>query len=174
MEVIQVGKVHKVHGIRGWLKISFSYPLTALWVDEMPPLLLGTETKNLPYFPEELTATSDEKVFLIKFEDINSPEEAAMLPGKDIFMQLGREQEFFVTDQDESAFDFAVGYMLLSETGEFVGTIDDIEAMPAQDLAKVTHRGKEVLIPLADDLVLAVDHKARTLKMIIPDGLLSL
>lgn len=174
MEVIQVGKVHKVHGIRGWLKISFSYPLTALWVDEMPPLLLGTETKNLPYFPEELSATSDEEVFLIKFEDINSPEEAVMLPGKDIFMQLGREQEFFVTDQDESAFDFAVGYMLLSETGEFVGTIEDIEAMPAQDLAKVSHRGKEVLIPLADDLVLAVDHKARTLKMIIPDGLLSL
>ena len=64
--------------------------------------------------------------------------------------------------------------MLLSETGEFIGTIEDIEAMPAQDLAKVSHRGKEVLIPLADELVLTVDHKARTIKVVIPDGLLSL
>ncbi len=174
MEVIQVGKVHKVHGIRGWLKISFSYPLTALWVDELPPLLLGTETKNLPYFPEELSATSDEQYFLVKFEDIDTPEAAVLLPGKDIFMQLGREQEFFVTDQEESAFDFVIGYMLLSETGEFIGTIDDIEAMPAQDLAKVHYRGKEVLVPLADELVLAVDHKAKTIKVTIPDGLLSL
>lgn len=174
MEVIQVGKVHKVHGIRGWLKISFSYPLTALWVDELPPLLLGTEAKNLPYFPEELSATSDEQYFLIKFEGIDSPEEAILLTGKELFMQLGREHEFFVTDQEESAYDFAMGYMLLSETGEFIGTIEDIEAMPAQDLAKVSHRGKEVLIPLADELVLTVDHKARTIKVVIPDGLLTL
>lgn len=173
MELIQVGKVHKVHGIRGWLKVSFSYPLTALWVDELPPLLIGTDAKNLPFFPEEMTATGDEH-FLLKLEDMDTPEAAGTLPGKSIFVQADKVQEYFITDMEESAYDFAVGYMMLSETGEFIGTIESIEPMPAHDLAQVTYRGREVLLPLADDLVLAVDHKAKSIKMIIPEGLLSI
>lgn len=173
MELIQVGKVHKVHGIRGWLKISFSYPLTALWVDEMPPLLIGTDAKNLPYFPEELNATGDEQ-FLLKLEELDTPEAAALLPGKNIYMQTDKVQEYFITDMEEAGYDFALGYMLLSETGEFIGTIEGIEAMPAHDLAQVTYRGREILLPLADELVLAVDHKARQIKMTIPEGLLSI
>lgn len=173
MELIQVGKVHKVHGVRGWLKISFSYPLTALWVDELPPILIGTETRNLPFFPEELTATGDEH-FLLKLEEVDSPEAAGNLPGKEIFMQADKWQEYFITDMEESAFDFAVGYMLLSHSGEFIGTIEDIEPMPAHDLAKVTYRGREVLVPLVEELIQAVDHKAKSIRTIIPEGLLSI
>ncbi|CAN5402828.1 ribosome maturation factor RimM [soil metagenome] len=173
MELIQVGKVHKVHGIRGWLKITFSYPLTALWVDDLPPLLIGTEAKNLPYFPEEINGTGDDQ-YLLKLEELNNPEEAALLPGKAIYMQDDKVKEYFFTDMEESAYDFAVGYMLFSETGEFVGTIESIEAMPAHDLAQITYRGREVLLPLADELVQAVDHKAKSIKLIIPEGLLSI
>lgn len=155
------------------MKVSFSYPLTALWVDDLPPMLIGTEAKNLPYFPEELTATGDEQ-FLLKLEELDSPESVANLPGKAIFMQDDKVAEYFITDMEESAFDFAVGYMLFSDAGEYIGNIEDIEPMPAHDLAKLTYRGREVLIPLADELVQTVDHKARTIKVVIPDGLLSI
>ncbi len=155
------------------MKVSFNYPLTALWVDDLPPVLIGTDAKNLPYFPEELNATGDEQ-FLLKLEDVDSPEAAVSLPGKTIYVQPDKLQEYFITDMEEGAFDFAVGYMLFSATGEFIGTIDGIEPMPAHDLAQITYRGREVLIPLADELVQAVDHKARTIKVEIPEGLLSI
>ncbi|MCH8327867.1 MAG: ribosome maturation factor RimM, partial [Candidatus Marinimicrobia bacterium] len=65
-----------------------------------------------------------------------------------------------------------VGYEMVLVTGERVGPILEVWALPANDVLKVDHNGKEALIPLIDQVVKSIDHQSRTVVIVPMEGLL--
>jgi len=66
-----------------------------------------------------------------------------------------------------------VGCSVVNEDGEALGTIADILKPGANDVWVVKRpKGKEWLLPVIDDVVLAVDVAARTVKVRLMEGLL--
>ena len=56
-----------------------------------------------------------------------------------------------------------------------MGTIDDVDESTLNVLLSITTpEGKELLLPVAEDLVEEIDVPNRKLTMVIPDGLLQL
>lgn len=171
-EFIAVGKIHRPHGIRGWLKVSFDHPLLFSGDGDQPTFLFAGSLPNpLPYEVEELNYATGTH-FLLKFTDHHHREDADKLAGKQLFLPQEQAEEYF--DLEDQGFDFVVGYTLLDQDGKAVGVVKNIMAMPQQDIAEVDHEGKEVLIPLVPENILSLDRKQKTIQVEIPEGLLDL
>ena len=171
-EFIAVGKIHRPHGIRGWLKVAFNHPLLFSGDGDGPDFFfVGNLPKPLPYRVEELNYTSGTQ-FLLKLEELSSRETAERVTGKELYLTSEQAEEYF--DLADQGFDFAVGYMILDETESQIGLIKNILVMPQQDLAEIHHKGKEVFIPLVADNIIALDRKQKTIQIHIPEGLLDL
>lgn len=78
---------------------------------------------------------------------------------------------------DEGDCDMAslIGYAVVDETAGPIGEIEDIDdSVAANPLLVVSTREGEALIPAADEFVVSVDDKSRTLTLRLPEGLLNL
>lgn len=68
-----------------------------------------------------------------------------------------------------------IGYAVVDETAGPIGVVDDIDdSVAANPLLIVRSPQGEALIPAADEFVVSVDDKSRTLTLRLPDGLLNL
>jgi 16S rRNA processing protein RimM len=68
-----------------------------------------------------------------------------------------------------------IGFEVIDKTKGVIGNIDKIMDHPAQPILQILHNtGKEILIPIADDIVLDVDRKNKQICIQAPDGLIDL
>ena len=62
-----------------------------------------------------------------------------------------------------------IGFELLNENGESVGSITDYYNYPGNPCIEIN---SDVLVPFNEDLILGVDAKNKVMQMTIPNGLL--
>ncbi len=165
-QVMPIGKVGKAHGVKGEV---------TLYVDndvfdrmEADYLVLRIDGILVPFFIEEYRWRNDSTV-LMKFCDVDSVQQARALTGCEVLFPRELADE-------ESAADIhsVIGYELYD--GETpVGTVTGIDASTINTLLEVqTPQGKEVLIPVSDELITAIDTECHRIVMSLPEGLLDL
>ena len=54
------------------------------------------------------------------------------------------------------------------------GIIEEVLEYPHQAVLRVLHKGKEILIPITDEIILEVDRETRTIRTRAPEGLIEL
>lgn len=168
-----VGKILKVHGVRGEMKISIA-EAAEKDVLKQPYLLLLHNRQKVPHFIEYIRGAG---TAILKLEEINSPEEARLHINKDIFLkssQLSRGTENKILQSDTTAFSFLEGFSIQDKNLGPLGTIREILSLPMQQMAVIDYRSKEILMPLHEQFVLSIDRKAKVMHTSIPDGLLDL
>jgi len=69
-----------------------------------------------------------------------------------------------------------VGRAVLDEDGSLLGTVDDVQPTGGVDLLVVRRPAprEELLVPLADEIVLDVDDERREIRVRLPEGLADL
>lgn len=166
LDLVRIGKVIKSHGVKGEVKCLLDASDLAD-IKSLKVLFLNQHEKPLPYFTESIKRKPDDTL-IIKWEDVNSPEAAELLRGKDIFIErrnLYKRKAF-------SPIDFT-GFVLIDfETKKEIGTIEDVLQLPAHSLAQLVINNREVLIPLHDNSIKKTDKKNKKVFVLIPDGLL--
>lgn len=168
-DVYKIGKLGKPHGVRG----EVSFMLTDDVFDRVDAeyLVLDIDGILVPFFIEEYRFRSDE-LALVKFEDIDTQEQARSLTGCEVFFPRR------LSDSDEESLSWAeiVGYSLMdAETEKSVGVIDSVDDNTINILFEVTtDEGKEVLIPASEDLIVGVDSREHTITVHLPEGILDL
>ncbi|MGO8609895.1 ribosome maturation factor RimM, partial [Rhizobium johnstonii] len=65
-----------------------------------------------------------------------------------------------------------VGFTVMDEQLGELGTVETFYELPQQDVLSMRYQGQEVLIPVADELILHADQQARKLYVKLPEGLL--
>jgi 16S rRNA processing protein RimM len=134
---ITVGKIGSTHGVRGWLKIR-SYTEPAANILKYKPWFLSAD------HPIEIEGSKIQgDNLLIKFIDINSPEEARQFVGKTI--QVTRDKlpalkhnEFYWSDLE--------GLTVINQHGKILGKVAYLIATGSNDVLVV--KGiKECAIP---------------------------
>ncbi|BBI34471.1 ribosome maturation factor RimM [Cohnella abietis] len=168
--LLNIGKIVNTHGIRGEVKV---YPQT-----DFPEVRFKPGNK-LQMFPPE----SGEPITI---EIVSSREQKKMyvlkLKGFDNINQVEKYKgwELKVSDSDrvplpdgEYYFRDIVGCEVETEEGEKLGTITDILSPGANDIWVVKMaKGKELLLPVIDDVILDVDITSRKVKVHLMEGLL--
>ncbi|EPS62841.1 hypothetical protein M569_11947, partial [Genlisea aurea] len=174
---VETGYIYRVHGLQGEVKVKpatdfpelrFSKPGTR-WLKRQ---VLGTEIMEEIKLVEGRGRPGQN--WIVKFEDINTVEQAQKLVGSAIL----------VTDQDRPVLEEGDFYthdligmrVVLQETGEIVGTIANVFNNGASDLLHVelnssTHRA---WIPFVEAIVPTVSLEKREIVITPPKGLLEL
>jgi len=164
-----VGTVFKLHGYKGDVNIynEVDIPFDFNTLDYF---LIEQNSELIPFFIDRARPTKP-NVILVKFEDVNSEEEAKKILKRKIFLP----KEFFPeTDDNDISEKQLIGYSVIDrEMGE-LGKITFINSKPAQQLIYVSKDGKEFCFPMHKQFVKGVDPKEGIMEVEIPEELLNL
>lgn len=158
-----VGKLNKAFGIKGFIKVV---PQKAFKSDMVKSDVWFVKRGNdtIPYFVE---STMDDPHFLVKFEEVDSPEDARKITGCDILL---RDKDISIhTDQVEDDLNKLVGFTVVDKEIE-LGVITRIEEYPQQLMAFMIHANVEIMMPLAPEYILDLNIEEREITVDLPSG----
>ena len=115
---------------------------------------------------EEYRFKTDETV-LIKFEGIDTQERARELTGIDIYFPHSLAEQ---SEDDELSYAQLVGYSVINAAdGKAVGEIAYVDEQTINIMFELTDGA---LLPASEELIQEVDTTERTVKLLIPEGLI--
>ncbi len=165
--MLQAGQVLKSNGVDGELVVSFR-DIDPEDIKATEPVFIYFDGLPVPFFIKSLTRRGNTKA-LVHFVDIESIEDAEELVGKGIFLgddSLGEDQ------WEEGDFSFLVGWTLFGADDEEVGEITDFLDIPSNPCLEVETKNGAAIVPLHEDLIIAVNEDSGQLTLRIPEGLL--
>jgi len=159
-----VGRLNKSFGIKGMIKVLPEQAFRSdLQRSDVWFIQRGAEV--VPYFVESI---DQEHHFLVKFEDINSPEQAKDITGCPILL---RNQDVSIdAEVQDQGLDKLVGFTV-TENQTLLGTISRIEEYPQQLMAFVSYKEGEIMVPLTTEFILDINIDTRVITMNLPAGL---
>jgi len=106
--------------------------------------------------------------FLVKFEELTDRASAQAARGA-LYVPATEARDL---DEDEFWHRDLAGCLVVTVSGDEVGTIAEVVSGPAQDLLVVTTSSGERLVPAVREIVVGVDIGARRVTIDPPEGLL--
>ena len=166
-DCFQLGYIVRTHGIKGQVIAFFDvdYPED---YEELESVFLLINGKLVPFFIDRIEPQAAAK-FILKFEDLDTIQEAEKLKGVALYLPLTELPEL---EEDQFYFHEVIGYQVIDEAKGELGTVTDFFAMPNQDLMAMDFQGQEVLIPVADEIILRTDKANKKIFVKLPEGLL--
>lgn len=162
---IQIGKLSKPHGLRGEIHLI---PAIDEYLDfiEVGKYIL---VRDLPY---KITSIRQAGGLIIGLEGINDRTAVEGLKGLPV--KLAYTEQLAAVKEEVPNEEWLGFYILDNNLQKKYGPIVDIIELPTQLTAVVEQDGKEILIPLHEDLILAIDPEQKVISMELPDGLIEL
>ena len=163
----QLGYVIKPHGLNGEVQIFLDVDDPREY-DTLESVFVLKGQQLVPFFIESIAVRGDKGI--VAFEEMETVEAAKALKGASLYLPLENLPEL---EEDEFYYHDLIGFSLKDESGELIGEVQVVLDAGSQELLQVAHKsGEEVLIPLADELIVKVDKEAKVLTMQLPEGLL--
>ena len=167
-ELIIIGKIVGVHGVRGEVKV---YPMT----DDVHRFLklkdcfLSNEGMKDPQPARVKSARIDKGMALVKLEGIEDRDAAETMRGR--IVSVSRENavklpegRYFVVD--------LIGLEVIDDDRGPLGKISDVYNSGASDIVEIKRKGKkDLLIPYLNSICYDVDLENRTFRVRLPEGL---
>ena len=163
-----IGCITKAHGLKG--EVVFNFEDDIFDRVECPYLICEVEGILVPFFMKEYRFKTDSSA-LVKFEDINSAEQAMQLIGSEVYFENKYIEE---GDADEVSLNYFIGFTIKDTDGATIGTITGIDDQTENWLFHVETANDDVLIPAHEDFITEINHKDKIIEMDLPEGLLDL
>jgi 16S rRNA processing protein RimM len=158
-EIMVLGKIVSVHGVRGEVKVySFTDPLDNLLEYRRWTLRRDGETKQV----ELVRGRVQGNVLVAKLKGLDDREVARTFAGFEIVMP---RDEFPELDDGDFYWHQLIGLRVVDQAGQLLGRIDHLLETGANDVIVVkpvegSLDDRERLLPYTDDCVQAVDLEA--------------
>ena len=164
-----LGKTLKSHGTAGQLRLLVEDKLKTYFIPG-EYIFLNIDGSKIPY---KINEVNEDAHFVISLEDINSKEFSDKLTNKEIWIPIekvkSRHQNAPRHLKDEWA-----DYFILDQATLQPHPILRTEEFPQQLMAVIEWKGKEIYVPLHEQLISSIDRKEKIIYMKIPEGLLEL
>ena len=168
-DVYQIGHISKTHALRGEVVMHITDDIFDRTDSEY--VIIEVEGILVPFFIEEYRFRTDSSV-LMKFDDIDTADQAQRLVGCRVFFEKSKAAE---SGEDELSLNYFIGFQMQDEHGTLIGTVQDIDDNTENWLFVVERPdGKEALIPAHEEFITDINHEAKMLTMTLPEGLLDL
>jgi len=168
-DFIFAGTIGKPHGISGETSIRLNGGVST---HEIEPDFIFIEIDNelVPFRVSNSRYKKDE-ILLVKLPLLATEEKIRLLMDCNVFIHPG---EITKPSSDLNQLDAFTGYALRDVNTGTVGEITGIQDISGNPLFIVNGATGEILIPVAEDLVVEIDDQKREVLMDIPDGLLDI
>lgn len=165
IQLAEAGKVLRTHGVDGTLHLLFQTTIQELSQGEA--LFLFYRGNQVPHFIDRLSVPAEGEM-LVKLEDLNSREAAKVFVNHPFWIKADL---LVASEEDDQPW---IGWLAIDANGEEVGIIQDVADMGEYLLLTILHGEKEVLVPLHEALLIAVNEEEGVVQLTIPEGLLDL
>ena len=164
--LLLVGKVRKPHGVRGAVYIRSE--------TDFPEQFARGETLFIEFRDGTRKEFTIEKAkdtgrdLIVKFEEVNSREEAESLAGCEILappFQVDLAPDEFLVHE-------LVGLEVFSIEGERIGVVRDILFGPAHELIEIERGEKRFLVPFVREFIKEIDIERKRILIKLIEGLL--
>ena len=153
-EVYCIGKFTRTHGVQGEMALSFTDDVFDR-VD-CPYLVCPMDGILVPFFIEEYRFKSN-NVALVKFERIDTAEDAAIFTNKEVYFPKSYAEQAPAEDVEHG----------------HLGTLVDVDESTINTLFVVERPdGDSLFIPAQEVFVVDINHDEHIIKFNLPDGLL--
>ncbi len=166
--LIQIAKILKSNGTDGELVMSF-LTVDPEELNSTEPVFIYFDGLPVPFFIQSLVRRGSTKA-LVHLNDIESGEDAEEIVGQAVYVRESEDMEL-----EEDDFSYLVGWTLYDCKGGskrksvLVGSVSDFIDIPANPCLELS---TGAIIPLHEDLIIAVDERKQEIYMELPDGLL--
>jgi 16S rRNA processing protein RimM len=167
-ECFQLGYVVKPHGIHGDLTILLDVDNPEEY-SKLESVFIEFDKNLVPFFIESISLRGNKA--RVHFTGVDSIDEARDLQSCQLFLPLDQLPDL---GSDQFYYHDIIGYKVVDMQIGQLGKIKNVYSRAGQDLLSMKYRGKEVLIPITDEVVKAADHHSKILKVDLPDGLLDI
>jgi len=167
--LLVIGKIIKPHGLRGEAKLLLYEHTSGLLTEEQQIWLQGVSAP--------VTTLNVEACHLkgphprVKFYDIDSREDAEALRNMEVCVN---RDEFPAPEPDDYLISDLIGFAVITEDQDELGKIKDAYPLPANDVIELDYNGKDVLIPMIEDIIKLIDFETETVIIDPMEGLLDL
>ena len=165
IETYKIGTLTRTHGIGGELSMNFT---DDVWDRaDADYVFLEVDGIQVPFFLEGWRFRSD-SVALLKFQDIDSSEDANEYVGADVYFPHSLTPE--PDEDDEYTWRHFTGWQVVDAQAGPIGIIDYVEDSTVNTIFCVDDK----LVPANEDFIERIDAKERIVYMTLPEGLLDL
>ncbi len=166
-ELVTVGKIERPFGVRGEARVRSLSDVPGRFEGLRQVTLVAAGGRVLDATVTHVRPGGD--TFIVGFDVFSAPEQVAEFRGGWIRIPRGDAPklptgQFYECD--------LIGLAVRDESLGLIGTIEDIVNLSGNQVFMVRQDGREVLVPAAKQVVVAVDVEARTMTVRLPEGLL--
>ena len=166
--LLQIAKVLKSNGTDGGILLGFR-DIAPEDIDLKEPVFIYFDGLPVPFFIDSFTRKGSNKA-IVKLADMASLEDAEEIVGQAVYVDESTIEGY--DDDDDFGFEDLEGWTFINN-GVPAGTVSGFEDIPGNPCLYVTKDdGEEVMVPLHEDLLEAIDAENQEVRMNLPEGLL--
>lgn len=168
--MIPAGRINKLFGTEGGVMLSL-YAAFPEPFDTDTPLFVKIDSLDVPLYCERFERRGQAGA-VVTFADFDTERRAQELTGREFFIaaEADEDEEFYLED--------LIGFTVkASEAGQkqvLTGTLTDYYDSDINPLFELEVGGRKVLVPAVEEFIAGIDFKKRTLRLVLPEGLLAL
>ena len=164
-----VGKIVKKYSFRGELLVKLDTDDPGQFL-EMESVFVEVRKNLIPFFIESLSLHKS-SLLRVKFDEIHTEADAESLLGCELYLPLDLLPKL---SGNQFYYHEIIGFHAEDVNFGPLGAITGVNDSTAQHLFVIDHNGKEVLIPVNDDIIKKVDRKTKSILLEAPEGLIEL
>jgi len=164
-----LGKIVKKYSFKGELLVKLDTDEPEIFKN-LESVFISLRNNLIPFFVDNCKLHKSQ-LLRIKFEDVDTEEDADALLKSDLYLPLSilptlTGNKFYYHE--------VTGFTIIDENFGEVGVIDNINDTGAQELFVIDRDGTEILIPVNDQFIKKVDREQKQIIVNTPEGLIDL
>jgi len=164
-----LGKIVRKYSFKGELLAKLDTDEPELYT-EMESIFVDFGRNLVPFFIDR-SQLHKSTLLRIKFEDVDTEEDAEDLIGAGLYLPLDLLPTL---EGDKFYYHEIIGFKAADKSFGDIGVITGINDTTAQAIFEIDRDGKEILIPMIDDFIKKLDRANKTIHLQVPDGLIDL
>lgn len=164
-----LGKIVSKYSFKGEVLVKIDTDEPELY-DNMESVFVALRNNLIPFFIRKCRLHKSQ-LLRIDFEEVNSEDDADKIMGSELYLPLS-----FLPELTGNKFYFheVIGFKVVDEIHGDIGVIQSVNDATSQALFEVLKDGKELLIPINDDIITKVDREQKVIHVTTPEGLVQL
>lgn len=160
------GRINRLFGTDGGVMLSLYAAFPEDFDPETVPLLVTVDALEVPLWCERFERRGQTGA-VASFADLDTERRASELLGLEF--RIGQNEE---RDDEEFYLEDLIGFVVNANGRQ--GTLTDYYDSDANPLFELTIENRSVLVPAVEEFIAHIDFEGRSIKMILPEGLLDL
>ena len=169
-ECFYLGKIVSKYSYKGEVLVKIDTDEPEIY-DNMESVFIIMKGGNLVPFFIERCRLHKSNLLRIDFEEVKDEAAADRIMRHELYLPLTMLPKL---EGDKFYFHEIIGFTVLDADHGNIGTITGVNDTTSQAIFEVDKNGKQLLIPMTDEILTKVDRDTKTIHVSTPDGLVEL